>query len=75
MELNFVDVLFIIAVALFGGASLIYKAKAFQQDQASKLSIFVYVYVALMFSFDIFVLGTTFDSSEVIGIVYSNYYS
>ena len=69
MELNVVDVLLITAVSLFGGSSLIYKAKAFQQDQASKLSIFVYIYVAIMFSFDIFVLGTTFDTAEVMGIL------
>lgn len=68
LSVSAVDVIFIIAIALFGGSSLIFKAKALQRDQASKLAIYVYVYVAIMFSFDVFVLGTTFERNEIIGI-------
>jgi len=57
------------SVSLFGALALVTKAKAMQYEMASRLSIMSYFSVVLVLLFDLFIIGTVFQSTEVMGIM------
>jgi drug/metabolite transporter (DMT)-like permease len=57
-----------IIVGTFGALALILKAKAFQNETASRLGIISYLYVIEMLIIDLVIIGTRFTFMEFFGI-------
>lgn len=68
-EVSALEIGIVLMTGIFGVGALIFKAKAFQHEQASKLSILHYLYVVLIMLFDIVILQTELTKNEVVGIL------
>ena len=69
IDLSMTAYLLIFLCGLCGALSLIFKAIAFQHEEASKLTILHYLYVVMMLIFDVVIFETIFTHSEIIGIL------
>jgi len=63
------DYVILASGALFGNLAMVTKAKAMQYEMASRLSIMSYFSIVIVLFFDLFLFGTVFNLTEVMGIM------
>lgn len=65
---RFNDYIILIVVSLSGCLAMLCKAKAMQLEMASRLSILMYFSIIFTLVFDIILIGTVFNTQEIIGM-------